>query len=90
MGVNDKRFAVLAIKHGLIKRSATLDDLYDLECRLGDSTVVREKQHTMPNAEFPAMLPDLVEVLQALTPAEVVKLREELAGVVPFAAVTRH
>jgi len=87
MSISDRRFAVLCVRLGLIKPSANIDQLWELQSRLTNSKAIDRKIASLPHDEN-NMDASLVEALEALTPRESAELREEIAGVLPF-PVTR-
>lgn len=68
---NSPAFLTCVVKHGLLKGTATLEDAYELYGRLTRSQLLRGTE-------------GLVAAVEALAPADLLKLRESLTGVIPF------
>lgn len=71
---NDPAFLSCAVKHGLLKGAASLEDAYAVFGKLLRSDVLREKR-----AEV-----GMVAAIESLSPAELRLVRENVSGVVPF------
>lgn len=82
---NDPEFLRCAVKHGLLNAAKSGPmDAYELEGFLLNDSFFRKKRLSLG---IPAGLNlPFAKVMEMLTPAEMVALRERVLGVVPFNA----
>jgi hypothetical protein len=76
---NSPAFLSCAVQHGLLKGTASLEDAYGVFGKLLISETLRSKRMEL----------GMIGAIESLTPAELLSVRESLAGVVPFHSAKR-
>jgi hypothetical protein len=71
---NDPAFLSCAMKHGLLRGTASLEDAYAVFGKLLRNETLRPKRAAL----------GMAGAIESLTPAELCLVRENITGVVPF------
>jgi hypothetical protein len=71
---NDPEFLSCAMKHGLLRGTASLEDAYAVFGKILRNETLRPKRAGL----------GMVAAIESLTPAELRLMRENITGVVPF------
>jgi hypothetical protein len=82
MSFNSPEFLACAVHYGLLKGTASLEDAYVVHGKLIGNETLRQKRLAIKEPQ--QHIAPLEDGISSLTPAELVRVRESVSGVVPF------